>query len=125
MDQKKPLSLRQAKIVQGKIQGKTGAAIGRDLYPNATQGSANVLVSRELNKVNVQLALQQAMEKLNLTPERILKPIDDALDDDDVRTRMMGTDRALKVLQMTTKDEPTNTNIFIGNNFTTKSYVED
>jgi len=125
MDQKKPLSIRQAKIVRGKVQGKTHQELGPIVFPNATPESARVMISKELNKITVKEALQQAMEKLNLTPERILKPIDDALDDDDVRTRMMGTDRALKVLQMTSKEEPTNTNIFIGNNFTATNYVED
>lgn len=125
MDQKKPLSVRQAKIVKERIAGKNQTEIGTIAFPNATEQSARVLVGRELQKVSVKEAIQQAMEKLNLTPERILKPIDDALDDDDVRTRMMGTDRALKVLQMTIKEEPTNPNLFSGNNFIVNNYVKD
>jgi aspartate aminotransferase-like enzyme len=70
--------------------------------------------------------MQYAMEKMNITPERILAPINDALDDDDVRTRLMGSDRAIKAMQIAHKDTSTgSTNIFVGNSFNSNNYVED
>ena len=123
---KKPkLSLRQSKILKGRLEGKTQQEIGIEVYPDAQPGTARVKVAQELQKDTMQQALLHAMEKLNITPERALKPIDDALDDDDVRTRLMGSDRALKAMGMITKKDEPNTNIFIGNSFKVDSYVKD
>jgi len=73
------LSATQAKIVKGKVQGKTGRQIGLEVYPNAKPESSSVLVSRELNKVNVQEALQSEFEKQGITIEAIVRPIKDGL----------------------------------------------
>lgn len=89
---------KQAKIIKSKVEGYTQNDIAKVVYPNATPESGAVLVSRELRKVNVQEALQEAMEKLNLTPERALKPIDDALDAEDLEMRLKGSDRALRLM---------------------------
>lgn len=78
---KKPkLTVKQAKIVKGKAAGEVQRKIGLEVYPNATPASASVLVSRELKKVNVQEALAAELEKQGITLERIVKPINDALD---------------------------------------------
>lgn len=74
------LSEKQRKIVKAKISGKKNRQIAKEFYPNATPKSGEVLVSRELNKVNVREALEQAYAKHNLTPERLVQPISDALD---------------------------------------------
>lgn len=99
--------------------------IGVEVYPDAQPGSARVFVAKELQKETMQQALQYAMEKMNITPERAMKPIDDALNDDDVRTRLMGSDRALKAMSMLQKEDKGTTNIFLGNNFNVDNYVKD
>lgn len=107
---KPKLTVKQAKIIKGKIDGKTQRDIGLELYPNATPESASVLITRELKKVNVQEALENAMIKLNITPERAMKPIDEALDHEDLEMRLKGSDRALKL--MTPKGESPTFNNF-------------
>jgi len=89
---------KQGRIIKAKAEGYTQNDIAKVVYPNATPESGAVLVSRELKKVNVQEALQEAMEKLNLTPERALKPIDDALNNRNLDMRLKGSDRALRLM---------------------------
>lgn len=74
------LSDKQRKIVKLKISGKKNKDIAKQLYPNATQKSGEVLVSQQLHRVNVQQALEEAYRKHDLTPDRLVKPISDALD---------------------------------------------
>lgn len=79
MTQRIPLTPKQIKIVKGKVAGKTGRDIGKELYPNASPEAQSVLVSRQVNKVNVQQALQEEFAKQGITIEAIVKPIADGL----------------------------------------------
>ena len=54
-------------------------------YDTEDYKTATTIGVENLSKPNIQQAIETAMVKLNLTPERALKPIDDALDDDDVK----------------------------------------
>ena len=78
------LNDNQRRIVKLKVAGKKQKEIGRIVYPNAKPASQEVLVSKELRKVKLQDALEQAYAKHNLTPDRLVKPISDALDADKV-----------------------------------------
>lgn len=74
---KKPsITPKQAKIVKRKVQAvlndEPQRKIARELYPNATQGSAEVSVSRELKKANVKEALEIALAKHGITPDSIV-----------------------------------------------------
>lgn len=101
---KKPkLTMKQAKFVKGIAEGKTQTQSALDAYDiegKDPERIASALAVENLGKPSIKEALELSMAKLNLTPDRILKPIDDALDNDDVRVRLMGTDRALKVMQI-------------------------
>ena len=97
------LTMKQAKFVKGIAEGKTQTDAALEAYDTDSYDVAKVIASENITKPNVKEALDLAMEKLNLTPERVLKPIDDALNDDDVKTRLMGTDRALKVMSFGNK----------------------
>lgn len=109
---KKPkLTRKQAEFVKGIAEGKPATISAQDTYNVKNYGTAAVIASENLNKPNVKEAIDLAMVKLNLTPERVLKPIDDALNDDDVKTRLMGTDRALKLMGATGKQEGAPINI--------------
>lgn len=103
MSDKKPkLTQKQAKFVRGIAEGKTNTQSAIDAYDIESKDVVNVaavIANENLNKPNIQQALEQAMVKLNLTPERALQPIDDALNNEDVKTRLMGSDRALKLMQ--------------------------
>ena len=74
---------QQAKIVKAKVQaeltGVSQATIAKQLYPNASPGSAQVSVSRELKKANVQQALQIALAKHGLTPDSIIGVVGEAM----------------------------------------------
>lgn len=74
---------KQARIVRAKVKASIAdipqRVWAKDLYPDADPKSAEVLVSRELNKVNVQIALQNELAKQGITIETVVKPIKDAL----------------------------------------------
>lgn len=113
MTTKKPkLTQKQAKFVKGIAEGKPATVSAQESYDVKNYGTAAVIASENLNKPNVKEAIDLAMVKLNLTPERVLKPIDDALNDDDVKTRLMGTDRALKLMNIGNKSEGNTINNF-------------
>ena len=103
MSDKKPkLRPKQAKFVQGIAEGKTNYQAAIDAYDIKSLDVVNVassIAAENLQKPTIQEAIEYARIKLNITPERVLQPIDDALNDDDIKTRLMGSDRALKLMQ--------------------------
>lgn len=99
--QKPKLTVKQAKFVRGIAEGKTNTQSVIDAYDIESKDIENVassIAAENLRKPTIQEAIELARVKLNITPERVLKPIDDALNDEDVKTRLMGTDRALKLM---------------------------
>lgn len=122
---KKPkLTQKQAKFVQGIAEGKTNTQAALDSYDTDSYEVANAIAVENLQKPSIQEAVELARVKLNITPERALKPIDDALNADDLEMRLKGSDRAMKIMGITEKGKG-NTNIFIGNQFNAKKYFED
>ncbi len=77
------LSPKQAQVVQAKVYAELNdisqAVIARDVYPNQTPNAASVSMSRELKKANVQEALQFALAEHDLTLDRIMGVVDDAM----------------------------------------------
>lgn len=77
------LSPTQAKVVKAKVEAELAdipqAEAARKVFPNQTPAAASVSMSRELKKANVQEALQEALAKHNLTPDRIMGVVDDAM----------------------------------------------
>lgn len=77
------LSPTQAKVVKAKVKAELAdipqAVIAQQVFPNATPASAGVMMSRELNKVNVQEALQIALAKHDLTADRIMGIVSGAM----------------------------------------------
>lgn len=73
-------------IVKEKIKGKSESEIGRIVYPNQTPKSAQVSVTRRLNKPSVahyyEQSKLQALKELNITWKRIIQPINDGLEFD-------------------------------------------
>jgi len=110
-DKKPKLTRKQAQFVKGIAEGKSQTQAALDAYDTTSIDVAKNIGSDNLTKPNVKEAIDLAMVKLNLTPERVLKPIDDALNDDDVKTRLMGTDRALKLMNIGNKSEGGTVNI--------------
>ena len=104
-DKKPKLTPKQNKLVKGIAEGKNKQEAGQLAGYGTNPASTSAIVSETLKNPKVQESIDLAMVKLNITPERVLKPIDDALNDEDVKTRLMGTDRALKLMGMGNKQE--------------------
>jgi phage terminase small subunit len=106
-DKKVKLTTKQAKFVKGIAQGKTNTDSALEAYDTNSYETAAVIATENLKKPNIQDAIELARVKLNLTPERALKPIDDALNDDDLEMRLKGSDRALKLMGIANRDNST------------------
>lgn len=98
MTKKPKLTMKQAKFVKGIAEGKTNTKSALEAYDTNSEKVASVIAAENLGKPSIQEALEYARVKLNITPERVLKPIDDALNSDDLDMRLKGTDRALKIM---------------------------
>lgn len=120
----KPLTHKQRVFVRGVAEGKPNYVAALEAYDTDQPQIASAIAVENLQKPSIIYEIEKARIKLNLTPERALKPIDDALNDDDVRIRLQGSDRALKIMGIGNK-EPGNTNIFLGNSFKVDNYVKD
>jgi hypothetical protein len=105
MPSKPKLTQKQAKFVRGIAEGKTNTDAALAAYDTVDYGIASSIATENLKKPSVQEAVEYALVKLNITPERAIKPIDDALNDDDVKTRLMGSDRAIKLMGIGQKSE--------------------
>jgi len=112
MTKKPKLTPKQAKFVKGLAEGKTNTAAALEAYNTDSPKVASVISAENLGKPSIQEAIDLAMAHHNITPERALKPIDDALNDDDVKTRLMGSDRALKLMGIEKKSEGNTINNF-------------
>ncbi len=81
---KKGITPKQALIVKKKVEatlkGKPQRQWAQELYPDTDKRSAEVLVSRELNKVDVKIELEKALSKHGITIEKATKPIADGLE---------------------------------------------
>lgn len=106
-DKKPKLTTKQAKFVKGIADGKTNTDSALEAYDTNSYETAAVIATENLKKPNIQDAIELARVKLNLTPERALKPIDDALNDDDLEMRLKGSDRALKLMGIANRDNST------------------
>lgn len=80
---KPKITPHQARIVKAKVEATLKnipqREFSRAIYPDQTPKSAEVSVSRELNKANVQIALQNELAKQGITIETVVRPIKDAL----------------------------------------------
>ena len=106
------LTDKQNKLVKGIAQGEKKQKAGQLAGYGTNPASTSAIVSETLRNPKVQEAIELARIKLNITPERALKPIDDALNDDDLEMRLKGSDRALKIMGITGKQDGNTTNIF-------------
>ena len=83
MPKAKGITPHQTRIVKAKVKATLKNIPQREfskaLYPNADPKSAEVLVSRELNKVNVKEALKKALDKHGITIEKATAPIAEGL----------------------------------------------
>jgi phage terminase small subunit len=108
---KPKLTVKQAKFVKAKAEGKTGVEAAMIAYDTTDVRTAAAISSENLTKPNIQEVLNNAMEKAGITVEAAIAPIGEALRNDELDMRLKGSDRALKL--MLPKAETT-TNINFG-----------
>lgn len=77
---KPKLTVKQAKFVKAKVEGKSGTQAYMEAYGTKNKATAAVEASKTLNKPNIQEAFQQAMAAQGITIEKIVKPIADGLE---------------------------------------------
>lgn len=117
-DKKPKLTMKQAKFVRGIAEGKPEYKAALDAYDIKSKhqiGTASAIASENLEKPRIQEAVELARIKLNITPERALKPIDDALNSDDLEMRLKGSDRAIKIMGIGNRQDNGNTTNIFGN----------
>lgn len=124
MTKKPNLTIKQAKFVRGIAEGKPNYKAALDAYDTDSPEVANAIAVENLQKPSIQEAVELARVKLNLTPERALKPIDDALNHEDLEMRLKGSDRALKIMGIANKEGGT-TIIFNKGDVVKSKYVKD
>lgn len=110
----KRLTLKQREFVANYIKLKNGTKAALKAYDTEDYKTATTIGVENLSKPNIQQAIETAMVKLNLTPERAVKPIDEALNHEDLEMRLKGSDRALKLMGVG-KDGGTKVNINFNN----------
>lgn len=109
--QRKPLTVKEIKLVKGIAEGKTKQAAALAAYDASTPEIASSIASNTLKKVNVQEALAEALAQHGITLDAAIAPISTALkgkrtilvdgtpmEIDDVDLQLKGSDRALKLM---------------------------
>jgi phage terminase small subunit len=127
---KPKVTVREAKLVQGVVAGKTKRQAAKDAGYGGSPETLSVRASSVLKKSNVQDYYAELMAKHEITVERALKPISKALDAkktvvtgdgdnasynevDDLDMQLKGSDRALKLLGVSAPENTTTNYNFI------------
>lgn len=77
---KKPkLTIKQAKFVKAKSEGKTGVQAAMEAYDTTNYSTANAIAVENLQKPSIQEAVQHEMARQGIDLESIVKPIADGL----------------------------------------------
>lgn len=120
---KPKVTVREAKLVQGVVAGKTKRQAAKDAGYGGSPETLSVRASSVIKKSNVQDYYAELMAKNEITVERALKPISKALDAkktvvtgdgdnasynevDDLDMQIKGSDRALKLLGVSAPENP-------------------
>lgn len=69
----KELSIKDKKIIKGKLEGKTSKEIAQEVYPNNKAGDVNV--RQALQKTTVKQALYKELKRQGLTLETVVAPV--------------------------------------------------
>jgi len=116
-DKKRPLTVKEKKLVQGIAQGKTKRQAATEAGYTGTPEVISSRASQTLKKVNVQQELQRALVKHGIDIDSAVAPIGKGLRalkmneftgevTEDIRTQLSASDRALKLLGIQ-QDQPT------------------
>lgn len=74
---KKPLSIKDRKIIRGKLAGKTSKQIAAEVYPDTKTGDK--IVRQRLANHSIKAALYKELAKQGLTMDKVIEPIAKAI----------------------------------------------
>jgi hypothetical protein len=75
----KPLRPKTKKLIEGIVAGKSHRRAALDAGFGVTPESASTLAARELSKVDVQEALQMALQEFGVTPRAVIQVVSDGM----------------------------------------------
>lgn len=123
---KPKLTMKQAKFVKAKAEGKTGTEAAMIAYDVKDSRVASVISAENLAKPSIQQAVQESMERQGLTVDLVVKPIVDGMTavksgfnkdgeylefGPDHSTRLKASGMALDLMGAKSRGEGTNVNI--------------
>lgn len=112
-DKPKKLTIKQAKFVKAYVDNDgNGTKAALQTYDVKNENSAHAIASENLQKPTIQEAIDNAMVKLNITPELTIAPVAEALIHEDLDMRLKGHDRAVKLMTLSQKTEKEGGNTF-------------
>lgn len=134
------LTLKEAKLVKAKAKGMTNAdaysAAGYAMPAN--KQSASINASKVLARPNVQEVLQAALERHNLTPDRVASVVSEGMDAEkfneftgeiraDHSTRLKAAGMAAKFMKLEGTEEKPTTHVWVRGDatFNANKYMED
>lgn len=107
------LTVKQRKFVKNKASGMhTVTAYRKAGYKGKSEVTARVRGSKLLKNPNVRQAFEEELIKQGITLEAIVKPVVNALRDDNIEIQLKGHDRALRMIMPKEDNTPTNINFF-------------
>lgn len=113
MPAKKPkLTVKQAKFVKAVAEGKPGYKAAMEAYDTNSPNVANTIAVENMQKPTIMEALHIEFEKQGITLEKIVKPVANALDSEDIELQLKGHDRAWKMIAPKTAGNGTTINNF-------------
>jgi len=108
----KKFTPKQALFIRKYVEGLNGTQAAMVAY-NTDERNARAMAAENLAKPSIREAVDAALTKLNITPEKAIEPIHQALnyqDDEDAKAtiemRLKGSDRALKLMGATQESQP-------------------
>lgn len=138
---KPKITIKEAKLIKGVALGKTKRQAAYDAGYTGTPETVSVTASEVLKKPNVQEALELALSKYDITPDRTVQRVSEALDAEkvsivgngdqamaevtpDYTTRLSAVKIANNLMGISQKQEANTTNNFIQiNNQQKNDYV--
>lgn len=118
------LTIKQKKFVEGIARGKSGTQAALEAYDTKDYKTASVISTENLDKPSIRQALEPILEKHDISLDSAIAPIGKGLKaskwndftgerEDDVKTQLSASDRALKLLGVKTDEPQGNTFIYV------------
>lgn len=94
----KKLTPKQAKFVKEYVKEGNATKAALKAYDVKNEHTANTIGAENLAKPGIQQALLRAAERMGITEEKIMQPVVDALNDEQLDMRLKGHDRIVKLI---------------------------